>query len=130
MSGNNHPLNSAFDIDDGPEVDMMFEDMEQVEIPEIVDLDFVIERALADYAEIKNSMHLVEGKHRLEYMMLARDFLAQAKDAMNKKELLKLKAKGVKVANGKPELIQESTEVAPKTFSREQLEAKLKVVGN
>lgn len=130
MSNTSHPLNNAFDIDDGPDTDMMFEDMDMVEIPEIKNLDFVIERALADYAEIKNSMHLVEGKYRLEYMMLARDFLSQAKDAMNKKELLILKAKTVKVTpNNAENTGSDKTTERPKTITREELEATMKLVG-
>lgn len=81
-----HPLDEEFGFEEA-------ERLESIEIPESAeerDLDLVIKFALDTYKMQMDDIDLIEPKNRLKYLELARDFLAQAKDAMAKRDKLKL----------------------------------------
>lgn len=81
-----HPLDEEFGFEEA-------ERLETIEIPasaEERDLDLVIKFALDTYKMQMDDIDLIEPKNRLKYLELARDFLAQAKDAMAKRDKLKL----------------------------------------
>jgi hypothetical protein len=80
-----HPLDEQFDIVDG-----YMEDLGTVEIPDNPDLDTIINLSLSAYKEQMEVISLVEPKNRTKYLEIAERFLNQAKDAMAKKEQLKI----------------------------------------
>lgn len=124
-----HSLDDAFDIDYDADSLMSDDDSIDVEIPsdpEKQDLEFVILRALTEYADIKNMLKLIEPKNRLKYFEMARDFLNMAKDARYKLDYLKQKeSTGKKTPVGqKEDLTNQETGV----ISREELVKQMKVV--
>ncbi|WGH49654.1 hypothetical protein [Alishewanella phage vB_AspM_Slickus01] len=122
------PLSDAFEIDDDSFVDDMT--YEEIDIPEIKELEFTISRALTDYKEIKEVIQLIEPKNRLKYFEMARDFLDLAKDAMYKRDMLKIKREELdKKALPKPngETPTSTTADGVTSFSREQLEQQRKL---
>jgi len=82
-----HPLDDTFEI--SPD---MIGDEEEIVIPpeEERDLDVIIDFALRNYKELLDDSALMEPKSRLKAKELARDFLREAKDAMDKKEKLQI----------------------------------------
>lgn len=139
MSKYRDPLSDAFDIEDDSFVDE--QNYVEIEIPEIKDLEFTIQRALADYKEVKEVIQLVEPKNRLKYFEMARDFLDLAKDAMFKRDTLILKREELAKRQTKQTPTHHSTsdtnsltegESSDKVYTREELEAqrKLRLVGN
>lgn len=139
MSKYRDPLSDAFDIEDDSFIDE--QNYEKIEIPEIKELEFTIQRALTDYKEVKEVIQLVEPKNRLKYFEMARDFLDLAKDAMFKRDTLILKREELAKRQSKPTTTHQSTsetnsltdsESSDKVYTREELEAqrKLRLVGN
>lgn len=121
MSKSKHPLDSAFDIDFETETLMDDPEFVTVKIPEDQesrDLNLVIERALIEYADIKNMMHLIEPKSRIKYFEMARDFLTIAKDARYKLDYLNQKKATPKKNSDQKPLTDEPQE----GYSREELE--------
>jgi hypothetical protein len=86
MSGK-HPLDRAFDIDNSHLLD---DDYEEVVIPDDPTLDTIIEFALKAYKTQMEDVSLIEPKNRIRYLEIAERFLEEAKDAMYKKEYLKV----------------------------------------
>lgn len=131
------PLSDAFDIEDDGFIDDT--SCEVIEIPEIKDLEFTIERALVDYKDVKEVIKLVEPKNRLKYFEMARDFLDLAKDAMFKRDSLILKREEIAKRNSKPPTGQTNTtqqtnltngQETAKLVTREELEARMKLKAN
>jgi hypothetical protein len=80
-----HALDEQFDIDNG-----YSEDFASVVIPDNPDLDTIINLSLSAYKEQMEIINLVEPKNRIKYLEIAERFLNQAKDAMAKKEQIKI----------------------------------------
>lgn len=128
------PLSDAFDIEDDGFTDD--QNYKEIEIPEIKDLEFTIQRALTDYKEVKEVIQLVEPKNRLKYFEMARDFLDLAKDAMFKRDTLILKreelAKRQVKPSGQQTPVSQQTgltegQESGKLVTREELEARMKL---
>lgn len=85
-----HPLDNEFDITDSMAMD---DDYVPVKIPEDAEernLDLIIDLALRTYKEQMDDMVHIEPKNRLKYLEIAERFLNQAKDAMYKKDYLRM----------------------------------------
>ena len=110
------PLDDEFDIND-PRCD---DEYSEVEIPDEPTLITIRDFALIGYKSIMDSMILVEPSSRAKYYQLAREYLAESKDAMHKIEKLHLEKKRMeRGTNGKETTPSEST---PKgTISRDSL---------
>lgn len=85
-----HPLDDAFNIGEEHQID---EDILTVHIPESEEeqnLALIASLALATYkAQMEDIVH-IEPKNRPKFLEVAKEFLAQAKDAIDKKEKLRL----------------------------------------
>lgn len=79
-----HPLENAFSMND-PD---LREEFACMELPEVKNLDLIIELALASYKSQMDNMHFVEHKNQRIHLELALKFLTEAKDAIYKKEQL------------------------------------------
>ena len=79
-----HPLENAFSMND-PD---LREEFACMELPEVKDLNLIIELALASYKSQMDNMHFVEPKNQRICLELALKFLTEAKDAIYKKEQL------------------------------------------
>lgn len=90
-----HPLDKEFNISDYDDSDP------ELIIPDDPNLDTIIGFALKAYKQQVDDLHLIEPKNRVRYLEVSERFLAQAKDAIYKKDYLKLRreflAKGVKL---------------------------------
>lgn len=84
MKDKKHPLDDTFNV--GKEDVLNYD--EKIDIPEIRNLDTIIELALTAYKEQMEIVDLVEPKNKIKYMEVAERYLGQAKDAMYKKEYL------------------------------------------
>lgn len=82
-----HPLDKAFDVPDDRLIDDSNTD---IEIPEDPTLDTIISLSLKAYKEQMEDIIMIEPKNRARYLEVAERFLDQAKDAMAKKEQLRL----------------------------------------
>lgn len=82
-----HPLDKAFDVPDDRLIDDSNTD---IEIPEDPTLDTIISLSLKAYKEQMEDIVMIEPKNRARYLEVAERFLDQAKDAMAKKEQLRL----------------------------------------
>lgn len=82
-----HPLDKAFDVPDDRLIDDSNTD---IEIPEDPNLDTIISLSLKAYKEQMEDIIMIEPKNRARYLEVAERFLDQAKDAMAKKEQLRL----------------------------------------
>ena len=71
--------------------DSIDEEMIEIEIPDDPTLDTIIELSLKAYKDQMEDIIHVEVKNRSRYLEVAEKFLAQAKDAMYKKEQIRLK---------------------------------------
>lgn len=78
------PLDSVFGFD----VDS--EDFDSIEIPDDPQLDHIIQFSLKEYKGIKEIIDLIEPKNRIKYFEMMERFLANAKDAMYKKDMIKV----------------------------------------
>lgn len=90
-----HPLDKEFNLSD-------IDDSEaELLIPDDPTLDTIIEFALKAYKQQADDLHLIEPKNRVRYLEVSERFLGQAKDAIYKKDYLKLRreflAKGAKL---------------------------------
>lgn len=93
-----HPLDSEFDLENS---NLINEDNEDIIIPEIKNLDVIIDFALQNYKELLDDCKLMEPKSQLKAKELARDFLREAKDAMDKKEKLLIARERIQKSKGK-----------------------------
>ncbi len=82
------PLDEEFDIETSKLLDGG--DSEDIILPKIRDLDLIIEYALSQYQELLKDCAPMDAKSQLKAKELCRDFLREAKDAMDKKEKLKI----------------------------------------
>lgn len=74
------------------------------------DLDLIINLALSAYKQHYEMMGMIEPKSRLKFLEICERFLAQAKDAMYKKEQIKLqidKQKKAKVVGNATVLVED-----------------------
>lgn len=97
-----HPLDKEFEV----ETKVFMDDYETVNIPEGVDerdLDLIIDLALKQYKMNMDDMALVEPKNRLRLQEINRDLLAQTKDAIHKKERLKIEREKMEKARRMPQ---------------------------
>ena len=78
------PLDSVFGFD----VDS--DDFDSIEIPDDPQLDHIIQFSLKEYKGIKEIIDLIEPKNRIKYFEMMERFLANAKDAMYKKDMIKV----------------------------------------
>jgi hypothetical protein len=78
------PLDGVFGFD----VDS--EDFDSIEIPDDPQLDHIIQFSLKEYKGIKEIIDLIEPKNRIKYFEMMERFLANAKDAMYKKDMIKV----------------------------------------
>lgn len=102
MSNKKHPLDDTFNV--AKEDVLNYED--KIELPEIKDLNTIIDMALTAYKEQMEIVELVEPKNKIKYLEIAERFLGQAKDAMYKKEYLIIqerKLRGGKKGDKEPE---------------------------
>jgi len=106
-----HPLVEEFDLYDVAEID------NTVEIPENPDLDTVITLALTAYKQNMEILGFVEPKNRIKYIEVCERMLGQAKDAMYKKESLKLQEKKM-IAQKQPTVIATKEQVLIEQVSR------------
>jgi len=118
-----HPLEKEFDMVDETVID---EFNDTIEIPDDPTLDTIIELALKAYKEQLDVISLVDPKSRIKCMEIAEKFLGQAKDAMHKKEMIKIqkqRAAGKKPKNESVPLMEgnSDTEQPAKTYTREEL---------
>ena len=81
-----HPLDDAFDVD----TSNMLSDDSIIEIPDDPNLDTIITFALRAYKEQMEDIVLIEPKNRIRYLEIAERFLEEAKDAMYKKEQIRI----------------------------------------
>jgi len=89
MSKKVHPLDIAFGMEEAGVVTGDF--LATPAIPtEERNLDKIIELSLAAYEEQMTDIAHMEAKHRAAYLAVAEKFLQTAKDAMYKKEQIKL----------------------------------------
>lgn len=119
---NPHPLEKEFDMVD----ESIFNEFDDsVEIPDDPTLDTIIEFALKAYKDQMDVISLIEPKSRIKYMEIAEKFLGQAKDAMHKKEMIKIqkqRASGKKSKNENVPLMESDTDGQPaKTYTRDEL---------
>lgn len=101
-----HPLDNEFDITDSMAMD---DDYEPVKIPEDAEernLDLIIDLALRTYKEQMDDMVHIEPKNRLKYLEIAERFLNQAKDAMYKKDYLRMQRERKNSATRAPQTPQ------------------------
>lgn len=123
-----HPLDKAFDVPDDRLIDDSNTD---IEIPEDPTLDTIISLSLKAYKEQMEDIIMIEPKNRARYLEVAERFLDQAKDAMAKKEQLRLQREKQSNAN-KPALIQPNAQphsaAAGQPVSRHELLERMKSV--
>jgi len=98
-----HPLAEEFGLYD------TVGDDAQVHIPENPDLDTIISLALGAYKQQMEIIGLVEPKNRIKYIEVCEKLLGQAKDAIYKKESLKLQVKKLQAAK-QPTLVHQTSE--------------------
>jgi hypothetical protein len=96
-----------------------------VEIPEDPQLDDIISFSLKEYKGLRDIIELIEPKNRIKYYEMMERFLANAKDAMHKKETLRMAREKVKATKKTTE--EPKKEDEGKTFSRSEL-SKLRAV--
>ena len=89
-----HPLDEVFGFD----IDQ--EGFEEIVIPDDPQLDHVIQFSLNEYKGIKTIIEMIEPRNRLKYFELMEKFLANAKDAMYKKEMIKVAQDRLKITKG------------------------------
>ena len=118
-----HPLEQAFDIDSG--IDSDLPDLSSVIVPEDTSLDTTIFMALKAYQENAEIIKLIEPKNRIRYLEVGEKYLSLAKDAIHKRELLKLKEQEIDTLAGKDEPV---TPVG--SVNRNQLYDRLKKKSN
>lgn len=122
-----HPLDKAFDVPDDRLIDDSNTD---IEIPEDPTLDTIISLSLKAYKEQMEDIIMIEPKNRARYLEVAERFLDQAKDAMAKKEQLRLQRE--KQLNAKqPATSQPNTQQQPEVgqpVSRHELLERMKSV--
>lgn len=78
-----------------------FLDEIKVEIPEDPQLDHIIQFSLMEYKGLRDIIDLIEPKSRIKYYEMMERFLSNAKDAMNKKEMIKIHNERLKASKGK-----------------------------
>ena len=122
-----HPLDKTFDVPD----DRLIDDSNiDIVIPEDPTLDTIISLSLKAYKEQMEDIMLIEPKNRARYLEVAEKFLDQAKDAMAKKEQLRLQRE--KQLNSKqPAVSQPNTQQhseAGQPVSRHELLERMKSV--
>lgn len=86
-------LEDALDIDGGndelDEMEVYESDDWKIKITaEMRELDKVAELALQTYEAMMNSMHLTKPEQRIKYLEVAHKYLSEAKDAINKRDVL------------------------------------------
>lgn len=123
-----NPLDLTFGID--PK--MADDDYTVVDIPDDPTLDTIIELGLKAYKEQMEDIMHIEPKNRAKYLEVAEKFLSTVKDAMHKKEMIRLqreKASGKKVEAKQPEekKIEKSNEPAITREEKMRQRANLKV---
>ena len=122
-----HPLDKAFDVPDDRLIDDSNTD---IEIPEDPTLDTIISLSLKAYKEQMEDIIMIEPKNRARYLEVAERFLDQAKDAMAKKEQLRLQRE--KQSNAKqPAATQPNAQQQPEVgqpVSRHELLERMKSV--
>ena len=93
-----------------------------IEIPEDPELDHIIQFSLKEYKGIRDIIDLIEPKSRIRYYEMCERFLANAKDAIYKKEMIKLNNEKLKASKGKgkPSTEEKHPEEEP-TVSRADL---------
>ena len=123
-----HPLESAFDIDSG----ILEEDFTSIEIPDDPTLDTIIQLALAAYKDNAEVIAMVEPKQRIKYLEAGERYLNQAKDAIHKKEMIKLqkeKLEQMKKAKQSPQKTSTSDSTGEgEGLSRKEMFERLAVV--
>lgn len=120
-----HPLDETFNI----ESEYQDEDYVHVDIPNDPSLDTIISLALKAYKEQMEIIGLVEPKNRIKYIEVCEKLLGQAKDAMYKKEQLKIsREKMAGTAKKKTQLLEEQT-VEGEVVDRNKLYELRKVKG-
>lgn len=88
MAKQRNPLDETFDIE-GVDMDDIDPEAEII-IPEIKNLDTIIDFALRNYKELLENVEMMDLKTQLKARELARDFLREAKDAIDKREKLRV----------------------------------------
>lgn len=119
-----HPLDDTFDISTA---DLLDDDMENVIIPDDPTLDTIIQLSLQAYKSQMGDILHIEPKNRARYLEVAEKFLNQAKDAMAKKEQIRL-AREKQQPRKPATAVEGQTTGQSEGVSREQLAERLRVV--
>ena len=117
MTKRNHPLEEEFDMVDEIKID----ENDEIVIPEVKNLDLIIDLALKAYKDQMDVISLIEPKSRIKYLEIAERFLNQSKDAIYKKEQLIIQEAKAKGKTKAPEKEEPQTEGEKKTYSRAEL---------
>lgn len=92
-----------------------------IEIPDDPELDHIIEFSLKEYKGIRDILDLIEPKSRIRYYEMMERFLANAKDAMYKKEMVKIHNEKLKVSKGKGKPVADNKTEEENSVSRSDL---------
>jgi hypothetical protein len=90
----NEKLDKAFNIDgsyDDPEENEIISEVRVPTDPELASLNDIIRLALEAYKMQVEDIGMIEPKNRVKYLEVAERYLNQAKDAINKRDALKVK---------------------------------------
>lgn len=122
-----HPLDDTFDIS---AADLLDDDLDEVVIPDDPNLDTIIKLSLQAYKSQMNDILHIEPKNRARYLEVAEKFLNQAKDAMAKKEQIKLSREKQQPRQpaGAPTATNTGQPGEGVTVTREQLSERLRAV--
>lgn len=120
-----HPLDETFNISNENGLD---DDLDLVEIPDDPNLDTIIKLSLEAYKSQMNDILHIEPKNRARYLEVAEKFLNQAKDAMSKKEQIKLAREKQQPRGGAKTSTPVAEAPAGGNVSREELQARLRGV--